>query len=77
MTTIQDIADKLGISKGTVSKALNGASDISETLQKQILETAVELGYTKPVSYTHLDVYKRQSTSSCSLTVSFASPLLE
>lgn len=47
MTTIQDIADKLGISKGTVSKALNGASDISETLQKQILETAVELGYTK------------------------------
>ena len=47
MTTIQDIADKLGISKSTVSKALNGAPDISETLQKQILETAVELGYTK------------------------------
>lgn len=47
MTTIQDIADRLGISKGTVSKALNGAPDISETLQKQILETAVELGYTK------------------------------
>ena len=47
MTTIQDIADKLGISKGTVSKALNDAPDISETLQKQILETAVELGYTK------------------------------
>ena len=47
MTTIQDIADKLGISKGTVSKALNGATDISETLQKNVLETAVELGYTK------------------------------
>lgn len=47
MTTIQDIADKLNISKGTVSKALNGAPDISETLQKQILETAVELGYTR------------------------------
>lgn len=47
MTTIQDIADKLGISKGTVSKALNGAPDISEALQRQILETAVELGYTK------------------------------
>ena len=47
LTTIQDIADNLGISKGTVSNALNGASDISETLQKQILETAVELGYTK------------------------------
>lgn len=47
MATIQDIADKLGISKGTVSKALNGATDISETLQKQVLETAVEMGYTK------------------------------
>ncbi len=47
MATLQDIADKLGVSKGTVSKALNGAPDISEALQKSILETAVELGYTK------------------------------
>lgn len=47
MTTIQDIADKLGIAKGTVSKALNGGSDISETLRKTVLETAVEMGYTK------------------------------
>lgn len=47
MATIQDIADRLGISKGTVSKALNGASDISETLQKNVLETAVEMGYSK------------------------------
>ena len=44
MTTIQDIARRLGVTKGTVSKALNGAPDISETLQKQILETAVEMG---------------------------------
>ena len=47
MTTIQDIADKLGISKSTVSKALNDAPDVSETLRKQILETAVALDYTK------------------------------
>lgn len=47
MATIQDIADKMGISKGTVSKALNGAADISETLQKNILETAVAMGYKK------------------------------
>lgn len=46
MTTLQDIADRMGISKGTVSKALNGAPDISETLQKNVLETAVEMGYT-------------------------------
>lgn len=47
MATIQDIADRLGVSKGTVSKALNGASDVSETLRKTILETAVEMGYSR------------------------------
>ena len=43
MATLQDIADKLGISKGTVSKAINNASDISETLRKTVLDTAVEM----------------------------------
>lgn len=47
MATIQDIAEKLGISKGTVSKALNGASDVSETLRNSIIETAVEMGYSR------------------------------
>ena len=47
MATILDIAERLGISKGTVSKALNGAPDISETLRKTVLETAVEMGYTR------------------------------
>ncbi|MBD5458041.1 MAG: LacI family transcriptional regulator [Lachnospiraceae bacterium] len=47
MTRMQDIADKLGISKGTVSKALNGTANISEELHKNIVETAVEMGYTK------------------------------
>lgn len=46
MVTIKDIANKLGISLGTVSKGLNGASDISEDLRQQILDTAVEMGYT-------------------------------
>lgn len=45
MATIQNIADKLGVSKSTVSKALNGAPDVSETLRKIILDTAVEMGY--------------------------------
>lgn len=47
MVTIQDIADRLKISKGTVSKALNDAPDISHSLKKQVLETAVALGYKK------------------------------
>lgn len=46
MATIKDIADKLGISISTVSKGLNGASDISEELRQTVLDTAVEIGYT-------------------------------
>lgn len=45
MVTINDIAAKLGVSKSTVSKGLNNATDISAEMRKKILETAVELGY--------------------------------
>lgn len=47
MATMDDIARQLGISKGTVSKALSGAADVSETMRKSVLETAVELGYSR------------------------------
>ena len=47
MTTIADIGKRLGVSKSTVSKALNNAPDISENLRKTIVETAVEMGYSK------------------------------
>lgn len=47
MPTINDIAAKLGVSKSTVSKALNNADDISASLRKKVLETAVEIGYEK------------------------------
>lgn len=45
MATINDIAARLGISKSTVSKALNNATDVSEDMRRKILETAVEMGY--------------------------------
>lgn len=45
MATIKDIAKRLGISISTVSKGLNGASDISEDLRQTVLDTAVEMGY--------------------------------
>ena len=45
MATIKDIANKLGVSVSTVSKGLNGASDISEELRHMVLDTAVEMGY--------------------------------
>lgn len=45
MATIKDIATQLGISISTVSKGLNGASDISDDLRQLVLDTAVEMGY--------------------------------
>ena len=40
---MDDIARELGITKGTVSKALSGAEDVSETTRKAVVEKAVEL----------------------------------
>lgn len=47
MATMEEIARALGVSKGTVSKALSGARDISETTRQTILEKAVEMGYSR------------------------------
>lgn len=48
--TIQDIADELGISRNTVSKAINNADGLAEATRKKILEKAAEMGY-KQFSY--------------------------
>ena len=47
MATLDDIARQLGISKSTVSKALNGAKDVSKAMRQTVLEKAVELGYSR------------------------------
>ena len=47
MATLEDIGRALGVSKSTVSKALSGAGDVSEAMRKAVLETAVELGYSR------------------------------
>ncbi|MBE7035152.1 MAG: LacI family transcriptional regulator [Ruminococcaceae bacterium] len=43
--TIKDISEKLGVSYGVISKALNNKSGVNKDLRKKILETADELGY--------------------------------
>lgn len=45
MSTIKEIADKLGVAVSTVSKGLNGANDISHETRQAVLDAAVELGY--------------------------------
>lgn len=47
---IQDVARALGITKGTVSRALNGYSDISEVTRKRVRRKARSMGYV-PLSH--------------------------
>ncbi len=47
MATLEDIAQELGVSKATVSKALKGAKDVSKKMQQAVVEKAVELGYSR------------------------------
>lgn len=44
--TIKDLAAELGLSITTISRALNGYSDVGETTREKIVSTAKRLGYT-------------------------------
>ena len=48
--TIQDIADALGISRNTVSKAINNSEGLADSTREKILQKAIEMGY-KQFSY--------------------------
>ncbi len=43
--TIQNIADHLGLSRNTVSKALKNSSEVSENTRNLVIKTASKLGY--------------------------------
>ena len=51
--TIQDIADALGVSRNTVSKAINNTGVLAEATRERVLRKAVEMGY-KQFSYVSL-----------------------
>lgn len=48
--TIQDIADELGISRNTVSKAINNTGVLADATRDKVLKKAMEMGY-KQFSY--------------------------
>ncbi|MBR4212119.1 MAG: LacI family DNA-binding transcriptional regulator [Oscillibacter sp.] len=48
--TIQDIADALGVSRNTVSKAINNGTGLADATREKVLQKAVEMGY-KQFSY--------------------------
>ncbi len=43
--TLDDIADRLGTTKNTVSRALRDCSDISEAMKERVKQAAAEMGY--------------------------------
>lgn len=53
--TIQDIANELGISRNTVSKALNNTGILAESTKNKILDKAAKMGY-KQFAYINNNV---------------------
>ena len=43
--TIQDIAEELGLSRNTVSKALNNGDGLSDATRERVIQKAMEMGY--------------------------------
>ena len=52
--TMQDIANKLGLSRNTVFKALNNKGSLSEKTKQKVINTAIEMGY-REFAYKNLD----------------------
>lgn len=50
--TIQDIADELGLSRNTVSKALNNSPGLAEGTRERVIKKAMEMGY-KQFAFAH------------------------
>ena len=51
--TIQDIADALGVSRNTVSKAINNTGVLADSTRDKVLKKAAEMGY-KQFSYINV-----------------------
>ena len=67
--TISDMADALGLTKSTVSRAMNGYPDISETTQLRVKRMAEKLSY-RPLS--HAQAIKTGRTRSLGLVLQFS-----
>ena len=66
--TIEDLSNKLGVSRSTVSKALNDRGDISSQTKARILDAARELGYQPSAAARNL---RRQRTDKIGLLVNY------
>lgn len=59
--TIQDIADALGLSRNTVSKAINNTGILADSTREKVLQKAVEIGYKQ---FTYMNISDLNITDS-------------
>ncbi|GIP13217.1 LacI family transcriptional regulator [Paenibacillus macerans] len=64
--TIQDIADALGISRNTASKALNGSESIPAETRNKVIRKAIELKY-KQFAFMDSDSFLSKSSGNIAL----------
>lgn len=60
VVTIKDIAEEVGVSRGTVDRALNHRGRVSEETAKRIQETAERMGYQKSIAGAGLAARKKK-----------------
>lgn len=63
MPTIKDIANHVGVSVGTVSRALNGYKDINEETKKRIIQAANEMNYIPNIGAKNLSTKNKRGIS--------------
>lgn len=59
--TIQDIANALGISRNTVSKAINNTGVLADATREKVLKKAAEMGYKQFSYFTAANLDKQEA----------------
>jgi LacI family transcriptional regulator len=67
--TVQSIADSLGLSRNTVSKAINGSESIPADTRNKVIKRAVELNY-KHFAFVDTESYNTKKTGNIALLTS-------
>ena len=60
-STLQTIADEVGVSRATVSNAYNRPDQLSADLRAQILAAAARLGYRGPDAAARMLTYRQDA----------------
>lgn len=66
--TIEDLSKKLGLSRSTVSKALNARYDVADATRERVVQAANELGYQPSAAARNL---RRQRSDKIGLVINY------